>query len=72
MQLKVFCAWGEGAKDVGINIERTPDEIAAYPGGDLVPVDLTADEAVQIAVQLLIAAENARRLERECRDLEFR
>lgn len=59
MKIDVFCAWGDGP-DVGINITRE--------NGDLVPVDLTASRAREIAAQLVACAERAEALDKEYAD----
>lgn len=66
MKIDVFCGWGE-ANDVGINLHRTPEEIAAYPG-ELVPIDLNSQEAREIAAKLIACADRADALEREYRE----
>lgn len=63
MKINVFCAWGE-AMDVGINLHRTPEEIKNWPG-ELVPIDLTSQEAREIAAQLIACADAADKLEKE-------
>lgn len=63
MKINVFCGWGDGP-DVGINIERTPEEAAAFHG-ELIPVDLTAAKAREMAAELIACAERAEQLDRE-------
>jgi hypothetical protein len=64
VKIDVFCSWGEGS-DVGINIHRTIEEVAAFPAGFLVPLDLTSEEARILAGKLLMCADRADELEHE-------
>lgn len=56
--LEIGCGWGFGP-DVAINV---------YHDGLLVPVDLTADEADLVARALMLAAAEARRLDKLCEE----
>lgn len=61
--IDVFCAWGDGP-DVGINLR-----IPAYAlRGDLMMVDLTADEALAMSEQLRNAALAAKKMDETCRE----
>lgn len=64
MKIEVFCNWGQ-VDDVGINITRTPQEVAAYPGGVLIPVDLTSAGARELAAELIRNADLADQLQRD-------
>lgn len=66
MKLKAFCAWGDGP-DVGINIELTPEEQKLWDKG-LIPIDLTADGALDLAAQLIDYAWQAKELEKLCNE----
>ena len=62
MRVDIFCAWGDGP-DVGINVHLTEQEQRDWSLG-LIPIDLTADEAIEMAHKLLSAAEGAKELDR--------
>ncbi len=47
-EVNVFCSWGEGP-DVGLNIVRSDDSLKTWPPKFL-PIDMTAEEAIQIGV----------------------
>jgi len=46
------CSWGEGA-DVMINIERTQRSLDIYTDPLFVPLDLTAQEAIEFGKHLI-------------------
>lgn len=48
-ELSVFCGWGEGP-DVGINVHHN---------GQMIPIDMTADEALLMADTLIACAKAA-------------
>jgi len=60
---KVFCGWGDGP-DVGINLNLPAYRVLT---GELAIIDLTADQALEIADELRNAALAAKKLDEECR-----
>lgn len=60
--LNVFCGWGDGP-DVGINLN--PPAYRVLTGG-LAIIDLTADQALEMADELRNAALAAKKLDEEC------
>lgn len=64
MKITPFCAWGDGP-DVGINIERTKEEVAAYPSLTFIALDFTADEAIKLGRELIELGKTAKELDRE-------
>lgn len=65
--LDVFCGWGDGP-DVGINIHTTGDRILRSKESNdvIVPVDLTAARAREVAADLIRYATEAERLDAMC------
>lgn len=65
MKIDVFCGWGDGP-DVGINLTRTEEEAKSWADPHLhFFYDLTATEARAMSAQLIAAAEEAERLDKE-------
>lgn len=64
MKLDVFCAWGDGP-DVGMNLSLTEEERMYWNAG-LIPIDLTADAALELAAKLIAAAQQAISMDKEC------
>lgn len=64
MEIKIACTWGDGP-DVAMNLHpsEADQEGMMMFGDDLIPVDLTADEAMALAGELLVAARQAKELE---------
>ncbi len=69
MKIKAFCAWGDGP-DVGINLTLTEEERLAWQAG-LVPIDLTADEALSLAAKLVLCAQQALSMQKTCDDRDL-
>lgn len=63
MKLTTFCGWGEGP-DVGINIELDEREVAARSDPKFVWLDFTAAEARELAIQLVMCADQADELDK--------
>lgn len=63
-KINPFCGWGAGP-DVGINLERTPTQAAGWRDAHLHWfIDLTANEADELADKLRECARQARDLQR--------
>lgn len=54
-ELSVFCGWGEGP-DVGFNVHHN---------GELIPIDMTADEALLLAETITACALRAKELDKQ-------
>jgi hypothetical protein len=59
-RLNLFCGWGDGP-DVGINYSDGRVDI-------MVPIDLTADEALELAFELTRYAQTAKKLDQELKE----
>jgi alkanesulfonate monooxygenase SsuD/methylene tetrahydromethanopterin reductase-like flavin-dependent oxidoreductase (luciferase family) len=59
MKVDVFCSWGDGP-DVGINIERSEQEVAGWKDPHLhCYLDFTAAEARAFAAKMIAYADEA-------------
>lgn len=63
MTVVPFCAWGDGP-DVGFNLERTEEAAKGWRNPHLFfAVDLSAQEARQLAADLIRCAEQAEHMD---------
>jgi len=65
-QVNVACTWGDGP-DVILHVHRSEKHIKSWKP-DFVPLDLTAEQAIQLGHHLIMSGKQAQELDQLCTD----